>query len=341
MVKKSIREGELYEYCRTLETIDDMRGSDATDLLLEELGLSRDLQKISPSDSVELSSGRLTYTAQQRLGIQGLGFYVAKRTNVTDLGIFGYAMLSAATIGKAIEIGTRYNRSYADFTFTKVIQKKQSVAYQFFVHGAMMAYNSVVIEQWMAIAWHFLKQLRPEIEQGELKRVNFSFPSPRYHQQYRNYYNAPVFFEQTFSEFVFEKDILDRPIGTASLAAGEILSQQCDRIFDEIKREGGIVDAVREELMKGAGRDWMKLDHVAQRLALSGRTLRRRLLEKGTTFNKISNEVRMTLAREYVLSTDMSNEEISYALGYSQASAFQRAFQSWHGKTPKALRKFP
>ena len=99
------------------------------------------------------------------------------------------------------------------------------------------------------------------------------------------------------------------------------------------------MDAVRREIMKGAGSDRVSIDDVAQNLALSSRTLRRRLLEKGTSFKKISLEVRMTMAKEYIYGTDMSNEEISYALGYAQTSAFYRSFQNWYGVTPNRMRK--
>ena len=339
--KINFREGEDYEFFRAIQTIDDLRGREATDALLLELGLSRKGERLSGSyeELGELVTPRLTLLAQKRFGIQGLGFHVAKHTHVTDLGLFGYAMLTAPTIGKALEIGVRYNRRFSEFTDCTIESLRDGVAFRFFVRGSLMPYTAIQLEQWMAIAWHFLAQLSPDIQGGDLKKVHLSYTAPKYSKLYQQYYGASILFEQPFSEFVFEKKFLTRSIGTASVAAGEILAQQCDRVFSQLKREGGIVDAVRREIMKNVGSDRASLNDVAKSLALSSRTLRRRLLEKGTSFKKIALDVRMALAKEYVYGTDMSNEEISYALGYAQTSAFYRSFQRWHGITPSKMRK--
>ena len=150
---------------------------------------------------------------------------------MTDLGLFGYAMLTASAIGKALEIGVRCNRQYSEFTDCSVETLKDSVAFRFFVRGSLTPYTMVQLEQWMAIAWHFLVQLRPDIQYGELMRVHLSYSAPRYRKLYQQYYGVPILFEQPYSEFIFQKNILARPIETTSVAAGEILAQQCDRGF--------------------------------------------------------------------------------------------------------------
>ena len=74
MRKTDFTEGEDYEFFRTIETIDDLRGREATDTLLAELNLSRTGAQASDTGLDEVSSPRLTLLAQKRLGIQGLGF---------------------------------------------------------------------------------------------------------------------------------------------------------------------------------------------------------------------------------------------------------------------------
>ena len=77
---------------------------------------------------------------------------------------------------------------------------------------------------------------------------------------------------------------------------------------------------------------------VAKEMMVSTRTLERRLHEAGTTFRDIANEVRMQLAAQYVALGTMSSDQISRMLGYSQPSAFFRAFKHWFGMTPKHYR---
>jgi AraC-like DNA-binding protein len=78
---------------------------------------------------------------------------------------------------------------------------------------------------------------------------------------------------------------------------------------------------------------------VARRLGVSARTLQRRLGEQGTSFAAIVDEVRRDLARREVALGKRSFGEIAFLLGFSQASAFDRAFRRWTGSTPSAYRR--
>ena len=75
-----------------------------------------------------------------------------------------------------------------------------------------------------------------------------------------------------------------------------------------------------------------------RQLHISDRTLRRRLQEESTSFKEILNEVRMTMAQEYLSNTTLSIQEIAYLLEYSEASNFHRAFKNWCNKTPNDYR---
>lgn len=99
-----------------------------------------------------------------------------------------------------------------------------------------------------------------------------------------------------------------------------------------------IVDDVRRTILSVPGSRPPRLDDVANALAVSPRTLERRLNVVGTNFRQISNDVRMQLAAQYVALGTMSSDEISRMLGYSQPSAFFRAFKLWFGMTPKQYR---
>ena len=80
------------------------------------------------------------------------------------------------------------------------------------------------------------------------------------------------------------------------------------------------------------------MDAVAKKLAVSKRTLQRRLSEEETTFHDELNRTRERLARHYLSRSDLSGSQISYLLGFEEPSSFFRAFQSWTGQTPKQMR---
>jgi AraC-like DNA-binding protein len=78
---------------------------------------------------------------------------------------------------------------------------------------------------------------------------------------------------------------------------------------------------------------------VARALHMSSRKLQRQLQSAGTTFNTLLNEIRQDLAKQYVRDQDISMTEIAFLLGFSESSAFSRAFKRWTGVSPSAYRK--
>lgn len=77
---------------------------------------------------------------------------------------------------------------------------------------------------------------------------------------------------------------------------------------------------------------------VARKLGLSVRPLQRRLLDEGGSYQGLVAEIREALARDYLQSNRLSAAEISFLLGFQDETSFHRAFKSWTGATPDALR---
>jgi len=87
--------------------------------------------------------------------------------------------------------------------------------------------------------------------------------------------------------------------------------------------------------------EFPSLDKVAAQLAMTPRTLRRRLDERNTNFRQITDDVRYQLARQYLQTTTLSIQEIAYLLGYADPSNFGRAFRKWAGTGPSDFRQKP
>jgi AraC-like DNA-binding protein len=94
-------------------------------------------------------------------------------------------------------------------------------------------------------------------------------------------------------------------------------------------------EALRLQMVHGRAAN----DAVAQTLEMHRRTLHRRLRECGTTFRQVLDEVRYDTARHFLCTTDMPLTEIAVALGYSEVTAFTRAFRRWSGETPSRFRE--
>lgn len=98
-------------------------------------------------------------------------------------------------------------------------------------------------------------------------------------------------------------------------------------------------ERVRAVLLEALPAGSSSIDAVAQRLALSKRTLQRHLADESVGFQEVLSDVRQELARHYLRRTDISAGEISWLLGFQESNSFIRAFRSWTGTTPAAFRQ--
>jgi AraC-like DNA-binding protein len=108
---------------------------------------------------------------------------------------------------------------------------------------------------------------------------------------------------------------------------------QCHTLLERRRQRTGVALRVREELTSIDGAPHM-IARVARRLAMSERTLRRRLAEENTTFRDLSDEVHRMLAEELLATGALSVEDVALRLGYAEATSFIAAFKRWTGTTP-------
>ena len=120
-------------------------------------------------------------------------------------------------------------------------------------------------------------------------------------------------------------------------AALNLARQQCQQQLDELGFDGSLPGRVRRALISDEG--FRSVDEVASALALSERTLKRRLAEHGLSFSTLLQEERQLRALQLLRSTALSLDEVAERLGYSSVSSFSRAFTRWTDQTPGAYRR--
>jgi len=102
-------------------------------------------------------------------------------------------------------------------------------------------------------------------------------------------------------------------------------------------RSGVAADAQRTLTSRVAGGD-TRIDSIARHIAMSARTLQRKLAEEGTSFQKLLDDARREAAGTYLRESALAIGEIAYLLGYSEPAPFHRAFKRWYATTPEAFR---
>ena len=153
------------------------------------------------------------------------------------------------------------------------------------------------------------------------------------------HFGASVDFSMSDNRLFFRKEYLQEPFITSNNLLFNILTGALETFFAVSPDSQGFTDLVSRELMGLGTEGGLTMSNVATNLAISPRTLRRRLLDEGVTFQELKNLTRERRARYYLSSTSLSLSEIAFQLGFSELSAFSRAFRTQTGDTPQNYRK--
>ncbi len=161
------------------------------------------------------------------------------------------------------------------------------------------------------------------------------FPPPPDHREIRSKLDCPVLFDAPQARAYFTSGILDAPPLLANPTVFRTYEKLAAQIAEGLRWDIPISEQVRRILTVSSfpGRD-----AVAAMLALSPRTLARRLDAEGTSYGELQREVRLGRARELLRDSRRPMAEIADDLGFSDAAAFSRAFRSWTGQTPSGWR---
>ena len=111
-----------------------------------------------------------------------------------------------------------------------------------------------------------------------------------------------------------------------------------ERVLEEIPQEDGVLASARRAVAESMREGHPYLTRVAKKIAMSPRTLQRQLKEQGMDFKKLVADTRRRFALSYLGNRSNTLTEIAFLLGYSEVSAFNRAFKRWTGSTPLAYR---
>jgi AraC-like DNA-binding protein len=157
-------------------------------------------------------------------------------------------------------------------------------------------------------------------------------------EMYEEHFGCEVRLGTRQNAIVFARADIDRPFLTHNADLLAVIAPQLDAELERTAESRAIGDQVKGILKPLLAGRRPAIGDVARELALSPRTLQRRLTESGLTFQQLMQDARRELARHYLLHSSMELSETAYLLGYEYAHSFFRAFQQWEGTPPGAWR---
>jgi AraC-like DNA-binding protein len=281
--------------------------------------------------------------AAEAMDDSAFGLHLAEQADPRDAGILFYVASGAQTLGEALTLFARYFRIVNEAVRLKLRRKPEGVDVEVDFIGVPR--HSVRHNAEFGIAV-IVKALR-ELAHRNICPTRAAFVHARNSdlREFERFYLCPVEFGRGADEGVlfdlleFSNDALAIPLFTSDPKLLEALQPFCDMAAKKRATANGTVRAaVENEVEKRLSGGKAKKQTVAKALALSARTLSRRLADEGTSYEEIVDQLRQTLALQYIKDRSISISQIAWLLGYEGATSFNHAFKRWTGRSPFVTR---
>ena len=268
---------------------------------------------------------------------EALGIHLAESLPRGALDLIEFALRSSPSLGKGLDRLARFGRLLSDRVAARTHRKEASLL--FLVHDiATTPLHPARAEFALAVA---LKLARDGTGADITPvRVCFAHAAPDNIAEHRRFFHGHLRFAAGSSSMSLSASDASRPMREADAALAGIIHRRLENALGDRDRSsaGATSTRVRRILVEHLGKSVLTLDAVATALAVSRRTLTRRLAEEGASFRRILDEVRTDFARALLQDRSLSIGDIAFFLQYSEPAAFHRSFRRWTGRTPQAFR---
>ena len=274
--------------------------------------------------------------AEAITGEPALGLMVGERLRINNHGMVGYAAMNSGSVRQVVELLERFiplrinlvmvshqvDGKYLNLQIRELLPLGEVGP---FLLGAVVVAVKNVLD--------FIT-----LGNCQVAQASFTFAEAFDRELVRSLFRCPVRYSQGWTGLSLPLEVVDQPLRTADPAAFEHAEKLCERELQNLVSDASVSARVRR-LMLAKQVNFPSLTVTARILHMTPRTLHRRLLDEGTSFQEILDEVRHALAMEYLKSQHMTIQELAYTLGYGDTANFRRAFKRWTGVAPSFFRE--
>jgi len=297
-------------------------------------------------DPLDLSATKF-FNAQQADEICGkaialsgdrlLGIKLGMRLEmVSSFGILGYALTTSATVGDVVKLLVRYKRAILPSVRVELIPGEGSLELR-----SAAAHLPEALEHFYKDALYAglvtnLKLLTDT--QGVPATLELNYGEPEDRAFYESVFGKDIRFNSSRCGLTFDGDSLAVAISSSDPVAQDVFRRECDRMLAGYNYVGMVSERVKQALL-GSRSEFPTCAAVAQQMHMSESTLQRRLQKEGTRFQPLLDQVRYSLALEYLQGTELPVSEIAALLGFSNPANFRRSCKRWSATTPADIRQ--
>lgn len=303
--------------------------------LLEGTGLV--LDELQQSDqAVSLDDTRKVLANVTRIMGPGWHLSLGPRLTIPSHGPLGFAVVTAPTLGASVDVILRFIGIRGPFLWLTGVQEEDQFVIRLYETTGLGQQREILIELALLSLQGLLE--RPLGRELTDARMRFGYAASAYREKLERAFHPRLIFNASGHSLRFPAAWLEEPCAMYDEAMHRYLLMRCE---EDMRAALGVMPAeisVRQALLSRKGK-LPGLAEIAASQHVSPRTLIRRLKRGGTSYRSILDDVRKTLAVDYLLHSKQSVSQIAYRLGYQDPSNFGRAFRAWFGASPGSYRQ--
>lgn len=308
------------------------------DTLLRQLGLD----PAAEGDVAQMVSDSAYYDLLERIadcagGATELPLRVGASMRCDDYGAFGLAWKAAPTLRGSFARAERYWRLLTSVAEYEV--RRHGPDSYFVLHRAGQRRLGLRLsnEATLASVTSIVREVSPA--PFAPLEVHFRHPPPSSVAAHETYFGCPVRFGSELDALLVPAQALERPNRLGDEGITRFLLRHLDGELQRLPADPTLRESVRDTIARSLSDGVPRAAVVARRLGLSERTLQRRLAADGLSFQTLVDDARRDLAEGLLSRSDYPLAEVAFLTGFSEQSAFNRAFRRWHDQTPATYRE--
>jgi AraC-like DNA-binding protein len=275
--------------------------------------------------------------AARQTGNDNFGLRFGQQFKPDSLGLLGYVGLCSANLGQALRNVVRMFPYHQQGSILQLIERDDYCRLDYQVQHGAIAHKRQDAELSLGMFNNLMRQaLGPS---WAPEQVLFEHAPPQAWHEHCKSFDAPVLFNQSRNALVFPRRLLDTPMPGRDPKLLALMLEAMPQLSHPHDARRNLTDEVQHLLREHLGDGLVSLEGIAEHLRLPAWTLQRRLADQGTSFSELLDQVRQQLATYYLQQSDLAISELALQLGYSEISAFSRAFRRWFSISPQQWRQ--
>lgn len=307
--------------------------------LLERAGISPD-DLADPDNRVPFDKYKaLMYAAIELTRDPALALHFGEDVDFAELSVVGLIALACDTLFHAFMEINRYNGLVIQVEGVGLGPRFQLVQEDGKSWVVDSRQNPNCFPELTESGWaRIVCGTRRFVPEGKLfvKEVHVTHAAPAHRAEYERIFRVPVVFESERNALLIDETLMFNKVARTTRYAFGVLSERARNLLESLEQATTTRGKVENLLLPVLHKGEPSVDEIAKELGLSRATLYRRLKAEGITFEKLHDELRHKLALHYLDGKKVSVNETAYLVGFSDPSAFSRAFKRWTGKSPRA-----